>query len=230
MENILFVDSNTPIKVEIEATSPNTIQIITNSPVNTSGFQLVTDTGDVYGEYEDYTTLYKELDDGFILSNDGSTYVEPEPIPVPEPYEPTLEEIKEQKIAEMNFEQQRVIKAGINVTLSEGITEHFTLKDQDQISLMGLQTLAAQGTEKIPWHESNNAEHCKYYSAEDMNKITSAALSFISFQVTYFRDLRIYINSMQDKESIQAVEYGMYIPEEYQSEVLADFYSAQNNA
>ena len=230
MENILFVDSNTPIKVEIEATSPNTIQIITNSPVNTSGFQLVTDTGDVYGEYEDYTTLYKELDDGFILSNDGSTYVEPEPIPVPEPYEPTLEEIKEQKIAEMNFEQQRVIKAGINVTLSEGITEHFTLKDQDQISLMGLQTLAAQGTEKIPWHESNNAEHCKYYSAEDMNKITSAALSFISFQVTYFRDLRIYINSMQDKESIQEVEYGMYIPEEYQSEVLADFYSAQNNA
>ena len=230
MENILFVDSNTPIKVEIEATSPNTIQIITNSPVNTSGFQLVTDTGDVYGEYEDYTTLYKELDDGFILSNDGSTYVEPEPIPVPEPYEPTLEEIKEQKIAEMNFEQQRVIKAGINVTLSEGITEHFTLKDQDQISLMGLQTLAAQGTEKIPWHESNNAEHCKYYSAEDMNKITSAALSFISFQVTYFRDLRIYINSMQDKESIQEVEYGMYIPEEYQSEVLADFYSAHNNA
>ena len=230
MENILFVDSNTPIKVEIEATSPNTIQIITNSPVNTSGFQLVTDTGDVYGEYEDYTTLYKELDDGFILSNDGSTYVEPEPIPVPEPYEPTLEEIKEQKIAEMNFEQQRVIKAGINVTLSEGITEHFTLKDQDQISLMGLQTLAAQGTEKIPWHESNNAGHCKYYSAEDMNKITSAALSFISFQVTYFRDLRIYINSMQDKESIQEVEYGMYIPEEYQSEVLADFYSAQNNA
>ena len=229
MENILFVDSNTPIKVEIEATSPNTIQIITNSPVNTSGFQLVTDTGDVYGEYEDYTTLYKELDDGFILSNDGSTYVEPEPIPVPEPYEPTLEEIKEQKIAEMNFEQQRVIKAGINVTLSEGITEHFTLKDQDQISLMGLQTLAAQGTEKIPWHESNNAEHCKYYSTEDMNKITSAALSFISFQVTYFRDLRIYINSMQDKESIQEVEYGMYIPEEYQSEVLADFYSAQDN-
>ena len=229
MENILFVDSNTPIKVEIEATSPNTIQIITNSPVNTSGFQLVTDTGDVYGEYEDYTTLYKELDDGFILSNDGSTYVEPEPIPVPEPYEPTLEEIKEQKIAEMNFAQQRVIKAGINVTLSEGITEHFTLKDQDQISLMGLQTLAAQGTEKIPWHESNNAEHCKYYSAEDMNKITSAALSFISFQVTYFRDLRIYINSMQDKESIQEVEYGMYIPEEYQSEVLADFYSAQDN-
>lgn len=230
MENILFVDSNTPIKVEIEATSPNTIQIITNSPVNTSGFQLVTDTGDVYGEYEDYTTLYKELDDGFILSNDGSTYVEPEPIPVPEPYEPTLEEIKEQKIAEMNFEQQRVIKAGINVTLSEGITEHFTLKDQDQISLMGLQTLAAQGTEKIPWHESNNAEHCKYYSAEDMNKITSAALSFISFQVTYFRDLRIYINSMQDRESVQEVKYGMYIPEEYQSEVLADFYSAQDNA
>ena len=230
METILFIDSNTPIEAEVEATSPNTIKIITNSPINTSGFHLITDTGDIYGEYEDYTTLYKQLDDGFILSNDGTTYVEPEPVPTPEPYKPTLDELKVQKIVEMNLAQQKVIQDGIHVTLSDGITEHFTLKDQDQISLMGLQTLAMQGVDKIPWHESNNAEHCKYYSAEDMNKITSAALSFISFQVTYFRDLRIYINGIQDKENVQSVEYGMYIPVEYQSEVLADFYSAQDHA
>ncbi len=229
MENILFINSATSISATIKRLSANTMEILTNESPNISGFHLITNSGEVYGKYEDYTTLYKELDNGFILSNDGNTYVEPEPIPEPEPYEPTLDEIKEQKIAEMNLEQQRVIKSGIDVTLSDGVTEHFTLEDQDQISLMGLQTLAAQGAEKIPWHESNNAEHCKYYSAEDMDKITSAALSFISFQVTYFRDLRIYINSMQNKESVHSVDYGMFIPSEYQSEVLADFYSAQNN-
>lgn len=140
----------------------------------------------------------------------------------------TLEEIKAQKIAEMNAQQQAIIQNGVEVTLSDGTTERFTLKDQDQMSLMGLQTLAMQGVDKIPWHEANNAEHCKYYSAEDMSKITGAALSFISYQVTYFRDLRIYINSMEDKESVENVTYGMYIPVEYQSEVLADIYSAQN--
>lgn len=153
----------------------------------------------------------------------------PEPEPEPEPYEPTLEELKEQKIAEMNGKQQELIQKGVDVPLSNGTTERFTLKDQDQMSLMGLQTLAAQGVERIPWHEADNSEHCKYYSAEDMSRITGSALSFISFQVTYFRDLRIYINSMLDKESVQSVEYGMYIPSEYQSEVLADFYTAKNN-
>lgn len=140
----------------------------------------------------------------------------------------TLEQIKEKKIAEMNAEQQKLIQYGVEVTLTDGTTERFTLKDQDQMSLMGLQTLAQQGVDKIPWHEANNAEHCKYYSAEDMSRITEAALAFISYQVTYFRDLRIYINSMTDKESIENVTYGIYIPEEYQSEVLADFYSAGN--
>lgn len=56
----------------------------------------------IIGKYEGYTTIYKELEDGFILSNDGSVYVEPEvpeivdPI-IPDPEEPivpapTLEE------------------------------------------------------------------------------------------------------------------------------------------
>ena len=206
---------------------------------NTSGFDLYLDEEcevDIGGTfYHDFTTMYRndkttEEYNGYQLSNDGSIYIPSEPNPDTKPYEPTLEELKLQKIAEMNQIQQETIQNGVEVTLSNGTVERFELKDQDQMSLMGLQTLAVQGIEKIPWHESNNAEHCKYYSAEDMNKITSAALSFISFQVTYFRDLRIYINSMQDRESVQEVKYGMYIPEEYQSEVLADFYSAQDNA
>lgn len=207
--------------------------------ISTNGFNLFLDEKceiDIGGEsYHDFTTIYRndeetEKYNGYQLSNDGSVYIPRKPAPEPEPYEPTLEELKEGKIAEMNQKQQEIIQYGVEVPLSDGTTGRFTLKDQDQMSLMGLQTLAAGGIDKIPWHEADNAEHCKYYSAEDMNRITGAALSFISFQVTYYRDLRIYINSMQDKESVQSVEYGMYIPSEYQSEVLADFYSAQSNA
>ena len=139
-------------------------------------------------------------------------------------YVPTLEETKSQKVTEMNNAQQTTIQNGLDITLYDGVVEHFTLTDHDQTSLMGLQTLVAQGADSIPWHTSDQAEHCKYYSNADMAIITSEALQFVTFHVTYFRDLRIYIRALEDKESVSNVFYGMSIPEEYQSDVLKDFF------
>ena len=138
-------------------------------------------------------------------------------------YVKTLEEEQTEKISEMNEIQQLTIRDGVLITLSDGTTEQFTLKDQDQTSLMGLQTLVAQGVENIPWHSADQSEHCKYYSNADMAIIAEKALQFITYHVTYFRDLRIYIRSLQTKEEVQNVTYGMEIPSEYQSEVLKDF-------
>lgn len=228
MLNMNYIGDSTIYPVEFGTISNNVVQLKGDFPVLTDGFVLSRPEHDDNWDYSAYATVYREIDGGAQFSNDGSIYTPPESTPDSEPYEPTLEEVKAQKIAEMNAEQQKIIQYGVEVPLSDGTTERFTLKDQDQMSLMGLQTLAAQGVEQIPWHEADNAEHCKYYSAEDMSRITGAALSFISYQVTYFRDLRIYINSMSDKESVQSVTYGTYIPIEYQSEVLADFYAAQN--
>ena len=138
-------------------------------------------------------------------------------------YVPTLEEVKNQKVTEMNDAQQATIQNGLDITLSSGTVEHFTLTDHDQTSLMGLQTLVAQGVENIPWHTSDQTEHCKYYSNSDMAIIAEKSLQFITYHVTYFRDLRIYIRSLQTKEEVKNVTYGMEIPWEYQSEVLKDF-------
>ena len=138
-------------------------------------------------------------------------------------YVKTLEEEQTEKISEMNEIQQLTIRDGVLITLSDGTTEQFTLKDQDQTSLMGLQTLVAQGVENIPWHSADQSKHCKYYSNADMAIIAEKALQFITYHVTYFRDLRIYIRSLQTKEEVQSVTYGMTIPVEYQSEVLKDF-------
>ena len=177
-------------------------------------------------DYSAFTTVYRELDGVVQFSNDGSIYVPPAPTPEPEPYVPTLEEVKASKVAEMNATQQSVIQQGIDVTLTDGTVEHFTLTDHDQTSLMGLQTQVAQGAEQIPWHTSDTTEHCKYYSNADMLLIVTAAMQYVTFHVTYFRDLRIYINALEDKESVEAVAYGVYIPVEYQSEVLKDLYAA----
>ena len=221
MVNIKFLDEESIKQADVKRISSNILEI-TGVDQNISGFHLITDNGDVFGKYEDYTTLYRTLETGFQLSNDGSVYVEPEPTPVPEPepYEPTLEEVQEAKVLEMNAAQQSTIEHGVDVQLTNGTTEHFSLTQYDQQSLMGLQTLVDAGQESIPWHNSNEEEHCKFYSNADMARIITTALAYVTYHVTYFRDLRIYIRALTDNEDIQSIQYGDPIPAEYQSEVL----------
>ena len=197
---------------------------IPDSGVLLSGFNLVNEyNGIIQTKREDYKYLYRTYEDDphkVELCNDGLSYVPPEPMQEPEPYVPTLEEIQEAKVAEMNAAQQAAIASGINVTLTDGTVEHFTLTEHDQISLMGLQNQVQAGVEQIPWHTSDEAEHCKLYKNADMALITDAAMLCVTWHVTYFRDLRIYIRSLDSKEAVEAVTYGMDIPEKYRSEPL----------
>ena len=214
--HLLFLDNTDTVEASVKKLGEHLIQI-SGAEVNLSGFHLLNDAGSVFGKYDGFKTLYKENEDSYILSNDGSVYVEPEPMPIPEP---TLDEVKEAKVAEMNKTQQDAIQSGVDVTLSDGSVEHFSLTDHDQTSLVGLQAQVAIGVENIPWHTSDEDEHCKFYSNADMAKITSSALSYVTWHVTYFRDLRIYIRSLESKEDVEKATYGMDIPEAYQSEPL----------
>lgn len=193
--------------------------------------------GTIAGETEQTPKKYEDLVVPEVIPNENYEFVKWNPdIPKSGPvnanitftaqmqYVPTLEEIKTKKVTEMNDTQQTTIQNGLDIALSSGTVEHFTLTDHDQTSLMGLQTLVAQGVENIPWHTSDQTEHCKYYSNADMDIITSKALQFVTFHVTYFRDLRIYVRALEDKEAVSNVFYGMSIPEKYQSDVLKDFF------
>lgn len=217
--HVLFLDNTDTVEASVKKLGEHLIQI-SGAKVNLSGFHLLNDAGSVFGKYDGFKTLYKENEDSYILSNDGSVYVEPiEPGPTPEP-EISLDEVKESKVSEMNDIQQKLIAQGVDVTLSDGSVEHFSLTDHDQTSLVGLQAQVAIGAENIPWHTSDEDEHCKFYSNADMAKITSSALSYVTWHVTYFRDLRIFIRSLESKEEVEQVTYGMNIPEAYQSEPL----------
>lgn len=85
--------------------------LIKTNIMSEDGFEIYTDSDLFLGDYSSYTTLYRELDGEYLYSNDGSVYVEPEPIPIepipiPEPYVPTEEELAEierqNKIAEIS--------------------------------------------------------------------------------------------------------------------------------
>lgn len=69
-------------------------------PVKTSGFTLSRPGKKDGWDYSGYKTIYREVEGGVQFSDNGSVYAEPETpeqIRVPEPYEPTPEELAEQE-------------------------------------------------------------------------------------------------------------------------------------
>lgn len=228
MLKLQYVGDTVTYDVSFSIFNKNIVRISGDFPIKTNGFKLSRDGQIWNGDYSGYTTVYRTVPDGAYFSNDGSAYIPPEPQPEPEPYVPTLEEMQGAKVSEMNAIQQEAIAAGVNVTLTDGTVEHFTLTDHDQISLMGLQSQVMLGVEQIPWHTSDEAEHCKLYKNADMALITEAAMAYVTWHVTYFRDLRIYIRSLDSREAVEAISYGMEVPEGYRSEPLQAMMAAQS--
>ena len=98
MGYIKFKNKKTVQLVVVSEESPHVIRITgDNITVNTDGFRLYLDADCKYpldnGEYAAYTTLYRNGEGWYELSDDGSVYIEPvEPV---QP-EPTDEELAEQ--------------------------------------------------------------------------------------------------------------------------------------
>ena len=186
-------------------------------PEDTSLIRLQTAAGAIYGKIEGYTTVYKALDDGVILSNDGSVYQEPEPV---EPYVPTLAELKATKKAEVSAACEQIIYAGITIQLTDG-PEHFSLTEKDQINLFGKQAQLAAGADRLEYHQDGHP--CRYYSATEMQQIITAAMEHVSYHTTYCNSLNMWISGTETAEELETIFYGADIPEEYQSEVLKDY-------
>jgi hypothetical protein len=218
MFNIKFLNEENVKKGNVKKINSNVVEI-TGLEQNLSGFQLLTKTGDVWGKYEDYTTLYRVIEGGFQLSNDGSVYVEPEP--EPEPVEPTLEELKQQKINEVSNICKETIYAGVDVELPTGTTEHFSLKEEDQINLFGKQAQITAGVTQLEYHQDGHP--CRYYTVEEMTAIITAAMQYVSYHTTYCNSLYTWINAVEDKGNLGQITYGSVIPVEYQSEVLQTY-------
>lgn len=132
----------------------------------------------------------------------------------------TLEEAKKAKIEHLDSTCENTIYAGTDVTLTDGSVEHFTLDAKDQLDLSGIGLQLLQGAEQIAWHKDDETESCKFYSAADGAAIIQTLTMFRTYHITYFRDLRIYVNSLTDADDVNTIEYGSVIPDEYKSDVL----------
>lgn len=129
-------------------------------------------------------------------------------------------------IAAMSAACREAITGGVDVTLSDGDTYHFSLTTEDQLNLMSLQSMVAAGANTVPYHADGAS--CRYYSAAELNIITQAATQWKLFQESYFNSLRDYIRSMSTPGELEHVHYGMEIPEPYQTDVLQNLMAQMN--
>lgn len=129
----------------------------------------------------------------------------------------SIEFIRTSKTNEMSRTCNQMIEAGFDIELG-GKIEHFSLTTQDQLNLISLSSMAANGMEAIPYHA--DGEICRFYSNAEMQAIVARATAFKIYHTTYFNALKNYINSLDTIEAIAAITYGVELPEAYQSDVL----------
>lgn len=132
--------------------------------------------------------------------------------------EEPLNTIKANKTAEMSAACRAAIVAGFDVTLSDGKDHHFSLTVEDQLNLNALFGLLATGAEQVPYHA--DGETCMYFTAADMQTVVQEATAHKTYHESYFNSLKAYIASKRTAASVNAIEYGTEIPEQYQSDVL----------
>ena len=77
MVKIKFNDLQELINVEFRRDENDYLSLYGEVPQDTSGFIAYNGDGDLLGDYSDYTTVYRVLENGIEFSNDGSQWVEP---------------------------------------------------------------------------------------------------------------------------------------------------------
>lgn len=221
---VRFCGSQEVYDLQVTIPGPGLVQLHPPLPdvELTAGFQLLTARGTVYGDYQDYGTVYRQLEDGsVILSDDGRIWSPPPPPePEPEPEPPTLEMMKEIKKLGISADCERIIYAGVSVELPGG-WERFSLTEKDQINLFGKQAQLTAGAERLEYHQDGHP--CRYYSAAEMQAIIKVSMEHVSYHTTYCNALNMWIMGCETAEELDSIFYGADVPEEYQSEVLKDY-------
>lgn len=198
---------NDVIKIESEKAIPN--EIITN------GFSIINEFNDsIMADYSDYKTIYVESTDNAYYLSTGDKYVEPTP-ENPEPTEPiieTLENIKTNKISELNTICNKMITSGVDVEI-DGKTEHFSYTIEDQANIDDIAQMAKSTNMEQSYHCDNGS--CKLYTVEEITKIYMTQKMNKAHNITYANQLKLYVKSLKEKAEVESIAYGQDLTGEY---------------
>lgn len=120
----------------------------------------------------------------------------------PTPYEPTIEEVREEAIKSLNDATEQTIYAGVDVKTSYG-DEHFSLTANDQANIGNIFNAVVMGVEEYPYHA--DGKECVIYPKTDIVSLYVAMQTLITKLTTHGNLLKQYVNSCEDKDAVKAV-------------------------
>lgn len=201
---------------------------IPNDSILLSGFIEINEHNFIeQSNFSDMNYIYHKIDDlTYILTNDeNDIYTEPE---IPE-YENsrlpaegyprfdseqflTIDEIRNRKISSLSYICNKQIISGVDIEI-DGSVEHFSYSDEDQANIKELFDLAVQTNVSMYYHSDGNS--CKLYTVDQIIAIYTTAAMNKMHHITYFNQLKMYLRSLEDSETISGVEYGHELTGKY---------------
>lgn len=219
MDKISFLLGKNTVNATILRVSDNIIKIAFNNAIPEksillSGFNILNEhngnnMSDDY--YHKYNTLYLRIDEKTVLlSNDGSIYVSPEDTDtddniIIEAHIPTLAETKQSKITELSSFCNNSIVTGIDLVINNK-TEHFSYTNEDQVNIKEIFDLVLQTNTPMYYHA--DGESCKLYTTEQIISLYTTAAINKMHHTTYFNQLKIYIETLEDSDTVNGITYG----------------------
>jgi hypothetical protein len=181
---------------------------------------ILTRSETVCAEYHSFNTVYKkdEETNTLWLSNDESIYVAPEepdistPSEPEKPAEPTLEEIKNTKIEEISKACNFNIVHGAYMEV-DGEMQLFSYKPEDQSNLISALQLSIATQMSMPYHA--DGENCRLFTPEEITTLYVNEMTNLTHHQTYTNQLKMYIESLDDKLAVEAVLYGNELTGKY---------------
>lgn len=226
-EQVRLADDNSYFIDNILSYSEHVLRITFDSDVDVKSLTsdlsiferilIMTRNNEVCGQYDGYTTLFKELPEGsyeLYLSDDESVYTEPtygdsSDIPV---VEPTLDDIKASKIDELRQYCDLNITNGVDVEIN-GVMEHFSYTLEDQSNIKNALEMAQTTGMSVPYHCDNGG--CKLYTYSEIAEIYIKEMTNLTHNQTYFNQMKLYINTLNDIDVVKDIYYHQPLTDEY---------------
>lgn len=199
-----------------------------NKSVLLSGFIEINEHNFIeQSDFSDMNYIYQKIDNlTYILTNnENDIYTEPEISEYEDSRLPaegypgfdserflTIDDIKNRKISSLSSICNKQIINGIDIDI-DGTIEHFSYSSEDQANIKELFDLAVQSNVPMYYHSDGNS--CKLYTVDQIIAIYTTAAMNKMHHITYFNQLKMYLRSLEDSETISGIEYGYELTGEY---------------
>lgn len=225
MEKIKFIKSNNIYEGTTDFINKHVIVIqfnksIPDSSEFESGFQILNENNNyVQADYSNFTTVYRTYDEDpkrIEFSDDGSVYVEPEPIPEPEPYVPTTEELEAQFRQNKNNKiilskkmlAEYLESNPLHSSAHNGVDGVYSVTSEKQ-SLMMSQYMTYQIAKsvdpdaKLTWNETGKA--CEEWTEEEFLQLILEVKAYVYPLVSHQQQIEEQITNCTNQEELDEI-------------------------